>query len=192
MLKTQVRVKGYVVGYDVGNGELLWTVKVKDPKSIHNGKKFVVHSCQVGTLLSRPSVDVSFRVDPVQVGQEHILKAVDVAFAGCKAPDTVPRLYAEGKETLHIAVVRNDGVLDAYFVGYENADEARETFEPEGEELIAFFPVSSETEELDEDQRAGFRVVAALSYVDGTRDALEFLLKRLIANLNVTIPANGG
>ena len=41
----------------------VWTVKVKDQQSQHNEQKFQVASLHPGTMLSKPGVDVTFRVD---------------------------------------------------------------------------------------------------------------------------------
>ncbi len=76
------RVKGYVVGYDVKVGELVWTVKVKDSDSVHNKKKFEVASLHPGTMITKRGVDVTFRVQEFRVGrieQEKELRAVGVS-----------------------------------------------------------------------------------------------------------------
>ena len=182
MSSTQVRVRGYVVGYSVSAGELIWTVKVKDPKSVHDGKKFTVQSCQVGTMLSRPSVDVSFRVEPVQVGEEFVLRAVEVAFTGQSAISAIKRIPANGDE-VYLAVLRYDRGVYAAFVGYDNEKELREAFEADGEQVIAFLPIPVDEKGLDVEVQAGLNAVAALTYVESTRDALEHILTKLVAAL---------
>lgn len=79
------RVKGYVVGYDKRGGEIVWDVKVKDDESIHHGQKFQVASLHPGVMLSKPGIDVTFRVQDFGSGQEKVLKAVDVS-VGLKDP----------------------------------------------------------------------------------------------------------
>lgn len=73
------RVRGFVVGYDKKANELLWTVKVNDPNSQHDGQEFLVASLHYGTMLTRSGVDVTFRVRPFKVEQEQVLRAVDVS-----------------------------------------------------------------------------------------------------------------
>ncbi|MBU2565952.1 hypothetical protein KKG46_00125 [Patescibacteria group bacterium] len=183
MSSTQVRVSGYVVGYKVCGGELLWTVKVKDPKSVHDGKKFTVQSCQVGTMLSRPSVDVSFRVAPIQVGEEFSLKAVEVALVGKETTESTIKRIPDDSEVIYLVVLRYDHGTYASFVGYDNEVEAREAFEADGEKMIAFLRIPVDEEGLDVEVRASLNAIAALTYVEGTRDAIEHILTKLISAL---------
>jgi len=83
------RVKGYVVGYDKKAGEIVWDVKVKDGESLHNGQKFQVASLHPGTMLAKPGIDVTFRVESFGASQEKVLKAVDVSI-GLKDPEAQP------------------------------------------------------------------------------------------------------
>lgn len=71
-----MRAKGYVVGHDTKNGELVWTVKVKDLESLQNGRKLAVASLYPGTMLTKPGVDITFDIQPV--GETGDIKAVDV------------------------------------------------------------------------------------------------------------------
>ncbi len=185
MSSTQVRVCGYVVGYSVTNGEVLWTVKVKEEKSIHHGKKFLVHSCRVGTMLSRPAVDVTFRVAPIQVGEECLLKAVDVALASQPLKEDMARSVKPSQDTINLVVMADNDGLTAYFVGYENAEQARQGFADEGEELVTFLQIPLDDAELDDDLRGGLDAIASLSCMDGTRDAMEHILHKLLAKLDI-------
>jgi hypothetical protein len=89
---TQVRVKGYVVGFDVIGGAIRWRVKVKDSRSEYNGCNFPVASCYPGTMLTRPAVDVSFVLAPVPSSGTDVecfegrLRAFEVSFKDVVVP----------------------------------------------------------------------------------------------------------
>lgn len=72
------KVKGYVVGYDVKEGSIVWTVKVRDDSSPENGKKFPVASMGFGKMLSKPGVDVTFQLKPVGSSSVRVMSAVNV------------------------------------------------------------------------------------------------------------------
>lgn len=138
----RVRIKGYVIGYDVVGGELLWRVKVKDSSSIHDGKKFVVHSLHPGTMLSRPSVDVSFRVEPVQVGQEQNLKAVDVAVGEIISIITPVDVKPENADAVSFVASVLDGELSVSVTGLNSREEFKKELMGSEEEIISFFRIS--------------------------------------------------
>lgn len=56
----QIRVRGYVVGYDVRQGAVEWTVRMNEDRHPDNGKKFDVGSFHPGTLGIKAGVNVTF------------------------------------------------------------------------------------------------------------------------------------
>lgn len=73
------RHKGYVMGFDNGaRGKRTWKVRVKDPTSPHDGKKFVVASTH-GNLELAQGLNVNFAIGTVddEEGQK-VERAVDV------------------------------------------------------------------------------------------------------------------
>lgn len=74
------RHNGYVVGQNNSGskGQPYWTVRVKDPESPHNGKKFPVVSTREGITLAQ-GLNVNFVIGSVdgENGQK-VMKAVDV------------------------------------------------------------------------------------------------------------------
>lgn len=192
-MMTQVWVKGYVVGYDkvergtAGQVEVLWTVKVKDQKSAHNGQKFEVHST-VGPTLTKPSVDVSFRVEPIQVGQEQVLKAVDVRLSTTTQvePKRESNLPRKDSETFNLAVVEtSSGERYVIVTGFQTRAEAEDWFESEsgGEERVVDFLqfdiYEVQNEDDSEEIPGAFEVIKALSVVENSRQAIEKLLTAL-------------
>lgn len=181
---TKVWVKGYVVGYDEAQGELLWKVKVKDPASVHDGQKFVVHST-MGPTLTRPSADVSFRIEPIQVGTEQVLKAVDVRLSTtAQAEPTVESKPAksEESETYDLYVIEDSGGNRTVIcTGFANRQEAEDWYEQEtgGDERVVDVLNFSihEVQTLNDSAEipGAFAVIEALSSVDNTREALEKL-----------------
>ena len=96
------RIKGYVVGYDAKDGEISWTVKVKDPQSAHHGEKFRVASMWPGMMLTRPGADVTF-----SIGSQHGWKELEVgpwayhvAFEIVSPGSPVPPLSEGGSESM--------------------------------------------------------------------------------------------
>lgn len=122
------RIKGYVVGYDMKAGELLWTIKVKDPESIHNNKKFEVASLHPGTMITKQGVDVTFRVQEFRIGrleQEKGLKAVDVSL-GSSEPSDAPDGGESIEFSMNLGFVREEGVTYAMCTGFETQSELEE------------------------------------------------------------------
>ncbi len=108
------RIKGFVVGYDKVANELLWTVRVNDPNSKHHSQKFLVASLHSGAMLTRPGVDVTFRVQSFGTEQEQVLRAVDVSIGEKfpeekkiveKVPEALALAFAQGEP---IAVIHTE------------------------------------------------------------------------------------
>lgn len=72
------RHRGFVAGSQVQDGRVLWTVRVKDNTSPHNGKRFTVASVHEGQMLAR-GLNVDFVVGSVDDLSGHrVPRAVDV------------------------------------------------------------------------------------------------------------------
>ncbi|MBD3270666.1 hypothetical protein GF376_04015 [Candidatus Peregrinibacteria bacterium] len=179
-MKAQVRVQGYVVGYDKVGHELLWTVKVRDPKSAHDGKKFAVTSCHFGTMLTRPSVDVTFRVEPVRVGPELDLRAVDVALASEMGVRENPKDSAGYLGKVYLAVTKLNGEMHLWTTGAETEAEVREFIgEDSEEELLAHTPLDFNAIDDKSEVADGIEVLQSLTSITATRDALELVLNQV-------------
>ena len=143
------RIKGFVVGYDVKRGKIVWTVKAKDPTSEHNGHKFEVASVYLGTMLSKPGVDVTFRVQDVESGQEKVLRAVDVN-VGSKDPvenQITERIPDALIFALTGEMIDDRQVLNVWYSECETAEEAKEThlgFGAEEEIYIGLIKITPE------------------------------------------------
>lgn len=179
----QVRVKGHVVGYDEVGGELLWKVKVRDASSIHNDKKFLVHSLHPGTMLSRPSVDVSFRVEPVQVGQEQILKAVDVAIGQVSSVATNADVSRD-EDAIFIFASELDGEVAVCVTGLSSLEELKSIVENGGEQVISFIRVPYKLPEsveglLDDSFQNSMGILHGLLCSDDIQPAFEHLLTQV-------------
>jgi hypothetical protein len=184
-MATQVRVKGFVVGYDVKTGELVWTVKVKDLQSPHNGHKFEVVSCHPGTMLSRPAVDVTFVIAVCQVGGQPVLKAADVAI-GVDPPkdrNTKSEVHNENDETINVAVTVMDGKYLVWTTGHESVEESTRELDPDGTEkavVLVEIPVHPGLEEEDFRVREGMAAVATLIYLDPLQAAFEKVMSDVV------------
>lgn len=173
---TQGRVKGFVVGYDRTRFGFAWTVRVKDEKSEHNGKKFLVHS---GEMLTKPAVDVTFKIEPAQVGQKRLLRATDVRIS------FPVRVELEKKEdekfeevssdTLNVVVTQVGDDIEVWTTGCGSAKEVERELGSD-ERVVAFLPFDIRECEDDEDIIDAFEVIKALCLVQETRDSLEKLL----------------
>lgn len=184
---TQVRVTGYVVGYDEVGGEVLWKVKVKDSSSVHNGKKFVVHSLHPGTMLSKPSVDVTFKVAPIQVGQEQTLKAVDVAIG--EVSSTIAHTDAESDDAgvMYFFASELDGKVYVWSTGLTTAEEVEADIRGGDETLVAFFKVPLHKPSDAQLQYAhafedSMTVLHALLCNDSIREAFEYMLSKVFVH----------
>ena len=188
------RVKGYVVGYDNKRGELLWKVKVKDPGSFHDGKKFEVVSLHPGTMITKQSVDVTFRVREFNIGrieQEMVLKAVDVSL-GLNEPNDEIVDVEKVTESMSFALVDEGGQIYAWYNECETHDECREWLREKSDEchLLDFVRISDSAfgqnglYGWDESAEAAFIGLKKMTEIDGVRKALEaivtetFMLKR--------------
>ncbi|MFC1644618.1 hypothetical protein ACFL08_01170 [Patescibacteria group bacterium] len=171
------RIQGFVVGYDKVANELLWTVKVKDQDSQHNGQKFLVASLHPGTMLTRPGVDVTFRVRSFGTEQEQVLRAIDVSIGKTfpdrktiveRIPDALALAFVDGKVT---TVVHTE---------CESVSEAQQWIvELGGEEVVV--GLVRITPELiiqhggafaDEDAVAGLATLRQMMYLDPIRDTV--------------------
>lgn len=131
-----MRVKGYVVGYDTKNGELIWTVKVKDETSRRNGEKFVVETLHAGTMLCKPAVDVTFEISFLD-------KAVDVCL-GLEEPKK--KLTKDIAESMCFAIVREQGQIYSWFNECRNEAECKKWLKEKSEEceLVAFLRINAD------------------------------------------------
>lgn len=171
------RIRGFVVGYDKVASEFLWTVKVKDQGSQHNGQKFLVASLHPGTMLTRPGVDVTFRVQPFGIEQEKVLRAVDVSIGKIfpeekkiveRIPEALVFAFAEGSP---VAVMHTE---------CESVDEAQDWIaEMGGKEVIV--GLVRITPELviqhggafaNEEAVAGLATLRQMMYLDPIRDVV--------------------
>jgi hypothetical protein len=185
---TQVRVTGYVVGYDEVGGEALWKLKVKDSSSVHNGKKFVVHSLHPGTMLSKPSVDVTFKVAPIQVGQEQTLKAVDVAIGEISSKiahaDTKP---SDDADVINFFASELDGKVNVWLTGLKSTEEVQADLRGSDETLVAFFKIplnepSNSSLEYADAYDNSMTVLCALLHNDTIREAFEHMLSQVFVH----------
>ncbi|NQV87955.1 MAG: hypothetical protein HQ402_00160 [Parcubacteria group bacterium] len=186
---TQVRVKGYVVGFDKSGDELLWTVKVKDPTSAHDNKKFPVASMHQGSLLTKPGVDVTFKVEPVQVGQEQVLKAVDVSLGFENLEEEIESDEASHQESIGFALVEEGDLVYVWPNECKSRDEAEEWLKGMSEEckLCAFFRVhpglfeTSPTIESVEDATHAFEALRSMARLNSFRDTLAVIVMEAFA-----------
>lgn len=172
------RIKGYVVGYDIKSGEVLWTVKVKDPESTHNDQKFQVASLHPGTMVTRPGSDVTFRVQAFGSEQEKVLRAVDVSI-GNTDPEARP-IVERVPESLTFVVTEEEGKLLVWHSECESAEEAHQLYCVEnGQDAVV--GLVKITPELvlkhggaigDEEAVAGLATVRQMAYLDPIRDVL--------------------
>ena len=185
---TQVRVEGYVVGYDEVGGELLWTVKVNYSHSVHDGKKFKVHSLHPGTMLTKPSVDVSFRVEPVQVGQEQVLKAIDVAIGEIVSTVAPTTMESNNDDVISFYASEMGGDVGVVVTGLGSANEVRSDLEgSDDEHFVAYFEVPCTRPKLPAytfpgELESSMDIVLALLGIDSTKDVLEYILTQVFVH----------
>lgn len=173
------RVKGYIVGYDVKSGEIVWQVKVKDQDSLHNQQKFPVASLHLGTMLTKPGIDVTFGVQSFGTGQEKVLKAVDVSL-GIIDPELKP-IVERVPESMTFAVTENKNEFTVWHSECSSLDEAHQLFSVGIEEGTVVIGLVEITPELvrkhggaisDEEAVAGLATVRQMVYLDPIRDVL--------------------
>jgi hypothetical protein len=173
------RVKGYVVGYDSKSGEIVWMVKVKDQDSLHNQQKFPVASLHPGTMLTKPGIDVTFRVQSFGTGQEKVLRAVDVSL-GITDPE-VKQIVERIPESLTLAVTENGGQFTVWHSECSSMDEARQVFchgIEEGTVVVGLIEITPELVQKhggaisDDEAVAGLATVRQMAYLDPIRDVL--------------------
>lgn len=177
------RVQGYVVGYDTKAGELVWTVKVKDQSSLHRGKKFEVASLRPGTMLTKQGVDVTFRVREFALGQEKVLKAIDVS-VGSKDPDEDETAIVTPSDSMSFALVEENGTIYAWYNECESREECAEWLKGQSEEchLIGFLRVNapllekSEVFGFDEDARAAFNGLREMMAIDAVSNVIQAIV----------------
>ncbi len=183
------RVKGYVVGYDVKASELVWTVKVKDQDSVHNGKKFEVASLHPGTMITKQGVDATFRVQEFNIGrleQEKELKAVDVSL-GSSDPKDEPTGVEESDESMSFALVVENGQTYAWYNECETRSECEEWLHEQSEEchLLDFVRVSTSyfskngAYGWEEEAEASFRGLREMMKIDVVRKVLEAIVAEI-------------
>ncbi|MBP6858689.1 MAG: hypothetical protein KBC33_02575 [Candidatus Pacebacteria bacterium] len=172
------RIKGYVVAYDNKSGKLVWVVKVKDPSSTHNDQKFEVASLHPGTMLEKPGIDVTFRVEDFGSQREKVLKAVDVSI-GKENPEAKP-IKERTFKSLNFAFTREGDQLMVWKSECSSQDEAQEMYRDEHQQdavlgLIKITPqavLAHGGAISDEEAVAGLVAVRAMAELDGIRDVL--------------------
>ena len=173
------RIKGFVVGYDKVGGELVWTVKAKDPSSQHDSQKFQVVSLHPGTMITRPGIDVTFRVQSFGIEQEKVLKAVDVSI-GSKNPEEKP-IMEKIPDSLTLVVTEEEGTgFVVWHSECESVEDAHQLYCVEnGQQSVA--GLIQITPELvlkhggaisDDEVVAGLAVLRQMMYMDPVRDVV--------------------
>ena len=173
------RVKGFVVGHDKKGQMEVWKVRVKDQSSHHDGSKFEVASVHPGVEL-KPSTDVTFRIEPLQVEGEFVLKAVDVATGTVTTePSRQPvRSKSEGSPTMFVCVTEmvSTGDVNVFLTGFEDIQEARSQIDETTERVLGLLGIDLQPPHLGSEELTGLEIIERLSWVDTTRDAIEYLL----------------
>jgi hypothetical protein len=172
------RVKGYVVAYDTKSGKLVWVVKVKDPSSQHNDQKFEVASLHSGTMLEKPGIDVTFRVEDFGSQREKVLKAVDVSI-GKESPEASP-LMGRTSTPLNYVFTMEEGKLVVWQSECSSDDEAQETYlgEHQQDAVLGLIKITPELVLKyggmisDDEAVAGLAAVREMAGLDGIRDVL--------------------
>lgn len=172
------RVKGYVVAYDTKSGKLVWVVKVKDPSSLHNDQKFEVASLHPGTMLEKPGIDVTFRVEDFGSQREKVLKAVDVSI-GKESPEASP-LMERTSTPLNYAFTVEEGKLVVWQSECSSDDEAQETYlgTHQQDAVLGLIKITPELVLKyggmisDDEAVAGLAAVREMAGLDGIRDVL--------------------
>ncbi len=172
------RIKGYVVAYDNKSGKLVWVVKVKDPSSTHNDQKFEVASLHPGTMLEKPGIDVTFRVQDFGSGQEKVLKAVDVSI-GKTDPEAKP-LMERNSQSLNFVFTLEEGKLVVWSSECSSVEEAQKTYLDMHQQdavlgLVKVTPNSVLAHGgaiSDEEAVAGLATVRGMVGLDAIRDVL--------------------
>lgn len=182
-MTTQIRVSGYVVGYDkvkTDRGlELLWTVKVKDIKSEFDGRKFLVVSQQPGTMVTMAGKAVTFRIAPVEVESELVLRAVNVAIGPVMDIVSAPQ-PDEQSLTINVCAVQSEGgELEVFNTGLETIEQAQCDLNGNDRTVIAFRAINCEPADQPEEVLTGLRIIAGLSHLDGTLHALDYLFQEV-------------
>jgi len=182
-----MRAKGYVVAYDLKNGELVWTVKVKDVESSHNGRKLAVASLHPGTMLTKPAVDVTFDIQSVSrtvdVGEITDIMAVDVSL-GAEAPDDAVRYETTPSSAISFALVEENESVYAMYTECESEGSVKRWLKERSDEchLLAFLELkpwllrNSEVYGFTEDAEAIFNGLKAMMLSDSARHALETIV----------------
>ena len=176
------RVSGFVVGHDEKGTDKVWKVRVKDQASVHDGKKFEVASEHPGTELSLPSTDVTFRIEPLQVEGEFVLKAVDVAVGPLTESSRQPvRDNSEGSYTLNVCATEmvSTGEVSVFTTGLEDEDQARREIDSACEQLLAFSAINLTPSDSPAEVHTGLEIIERLSCIDGPRDGLDYLLSEM-------------
>jgi len=177
------RVTGFVVGSDPKGTDKVWKVRVKDQASVHDGKKFEVAFLHPGNEPFGPSTDVTFRIEPLQVEGEFVLKATDVATGPVQESGRQPeREVAAGMDTLSVcaAVTISTGEVYVFTTGYEDIEEARRYIDCDGfDQVVAFKAIDLAPPHLEDGVHTGLEIVERLSVIDGPRDALDYLLSEV-------------
>ena len=172
------RIKGFVVGYDKIAGEVLWTVKVKDQNSAHNNQKFTVASLHPGTMLTRPGIDVTFRVQTFGSEQEKVLRAVDVSI-GSVAPEE-KQIVEKVPQSLTLVVTEGEIGFTVWHSECSSSDEARQLYCNENGEksVVGLIEITPELvlkhggAISDEEAVAGLATIRQLTYLDPLRDVV--------------------
>ena len=172
------RIQGFVVGYDKVANELLWTVKVKDQNSVHNGQKFLVASLHSGTMLTRPGIDVTFRVQSFGTEQERVLRAVDVSI-GITDPEEKP-IVERVPESLMLAITEGETGFTAWHSECSSLEEARPLYCDQGGEksVVGLMEITPELilkhggAISDEEAVAGLAMIRQMMYLDPMRDVV--------------------
>ena len=183
---TQARVKGFVVGYDISNEfEVSWTVRVKDKTSANDGKRFKVHSLHPGTMLTKKGADVTFVVAPIQVGDEQVMKAVDVAIGEVTSQVAHAKPRPENEDATFIVATEMNGQVSVWFTGMESAEEVQREVEKNEERLVAFMRIPHQ-QPLDAEQNVFFensmQILHGLSCNEELRGTFEFLLTQVFVH----------
>jgi len=176
------RVSGFVVGHDTKEKGKVWKVRVKDQTSVHDGKKFEVASTHPGTELSQPSTDVTFRIEPLQVEGEFVLKAVDVADGPLTESSRRPAGdTSEGTYTLNVCAseVVSTGEVSVFTTGLENEEQARSDLDSTIERVVAFKAINLTPPDLPAEVHNGLEIIERLSCIDAPRDGLDYLLSEV-------------
>jgi len=183
-----MRAKGYVVGHDTKNGELVWTVKVKDEKHPDSGKKFPVASLHLGTMLTKPGVDVTFEIEDTtpwdwRAKDTQGFVATDVSLGKNFPEDHAVKENPD--KSMSFALVEENGKIYSWYNECETEDECREWLEEQSDgcRLVAFLKINASAFGKDgthgdyEDARAFFEgLQTMMKEVDSASHALSSIV----------------